>query len=150
VRNWFQAPAWFQPLNLSSEEAGFHKVCFSQMQLVPLHRGSRSLKELSAQHLGIEIQGGEHSSVGPSFLRVSDWLHGEPLHVRYVYTGIRVLAPYKKRVPNPQLVSKLLYGVRTRLGYGKDRTCSGSTRTTGPHWTTLDHAGPRWVHPLVF
>jgi hypothetical protein len=55
-------------------------------------------------------------------------VHVEPLHVRSFYTGIRVLAPYKKRDPNPQLVSKLLYGVRTRLGYGKYRTCSGSTR----------------------
>jgi hypothetical protein len=57
---------------------------------------------------------------------------GESLHVRYFYTGSRVLAPYKKRVPNPQLVSKLLYGVRTRLDYGKYRTCSGSPRSVNP------------------
>jgi hypothetical protein len=64
---------------------------------------------------------------------VTNLTPGEPLHIRYFYTGIRVLAPYKKRVPNPQLVSKRLYGVRTRLGHGKNRTCSGSTR----EWQTL-------------
>jgi hypothetical protein len=51
--------------------------------------------------------------------------HVEPTFDIFTLVSVS-LRHTKNEFPNPQLVSKFLYGVRTRLGYGKDRTCSGS------------------------